>query len=190
MTSQLLCPCSSTVHSCWQASRDFFQTTMSLTSGWINSIKQKVDSSTGWCSKTQKKRWTPWWVLQSVQKAVWFHTGCVYMSALIAFDWSWHLECECTIGWVIREGGPSGSNQLEVVGGVEADLAAAQLSFTPALFVLLSQLQQLLTWKESQLTVRLKGIACTYTHSWCRWSKPEEERPPVLVYQSSGPGSS
>lgn len=87
------------------------------------------------------------------------------MSALIAFDWFWHLECECTTGWVIRGGGPSGSNQLDVVGGVEADLAAAQLSFTPALLVLLSQLQQLLAWKGSQLTVRLKGIARTYTHS-------------------------
>lgn len=72
----------------------------------------------------------------------------VYMSALIACDWSWHLECTCTIGWVTREGGPSGSDELDVVGGVEADLAAAQLSFTPALFVLLSQLQQLLAWKK------------------------------------------
>lgn len=66
----------------------------------------------------------------------------------LSFDWSWHLECSCTIGWVIREGGPSGSDHLDVVGGVEADLAAAQLSFTPALLVLLPQLQQLLAWKE------------------------------------------
>lgn len=70
------------------------------------------------------------------------------MSALIAFDWSWHLECRCTIGWVSGEGGASGGRGLDVVGGVEADLAAAQLSFTPALLVLLSQLQQLLAWKE------------------------------------------
>lgn len=94
MTSQLLCPCSSTVHSCWQASRDFFQTTMSLTSGWINSIKQKVDSSTGWCSKTQKKRWTPWWVLQSVTKSCLVsHWVCLHVSTnsfwLVLASWVW-----------------------------------------------------------------------------------------------------
>lgn len=48
----------------------------------------------------------------------------------------------------MEEGAPSGGNGLDVVGGVEADLAAAQLSFTPALLVLLTQLQQLLAWKE------------------------------------------
>lgn len=43
----------------------------------------------------------------------------------------------CTIGWVMEEGSPSGSNHLDIVGGVETDLAAPQLSFTPALLVLL-----------------------------------------------------
>lgn len=49
----------------------------------------------------------------------------VYVSALVACDLSWHLECSCTIGWVTREGGPSGRDSLDVVGGVEADLAVA-----------------------------------------------------------------
>ena len=64
------------------------------------------------------------------------------------FDCSWHLECSCTMGWRTGLGGPSGPDDLDVVGGVEADLAAAQLPLAPALLVLLAQLQQLLAWKE------------------------------------------
>ena len=74
------------------------------------------------------------------------------MSALKAFDWSWHLECSCTIGWMTREGGPSGGDGLDVVGRVEANLAVAQLSFTPALLVLLAHLQQLLACREMMST--------------------------------------
>lgn len=58
------------------------------------------------------------------------------------------LACSCTMGWVTGRGGPSGRDHLDVVGGVEAHLAAEQPPFTPALLVLLSQLQQLLAWKE------------------------------------------
>lgn len=72
----------------------------------------------------------------------------VYVSALIASDWSWHLECSCTIGWATKGGRPSGGSDLDVVGGVEAHLAAAQLSFTPALLVLLPHPQQLLAWRK------------------------------------------
>lgn len=45
-------------------------------------------------------------------------------------------------------GGASRGHQLDVVGRVEAHLAAAQLPFTPALLVLLAELQQLLACKE------------------------------------------
>lgn len=55
-------------------------------------------------------------------------------------------------------GGTSGCDDLDVVGGVEADLAAAQLSFTPALLVLLTQLQQLLTWMETEGTLDLETL--------------------------------
>lgn len=48
----------------------------------------------------------------------------------------------------IEGAGPSGGDDLDVVSGVQADPAVAQLSFAPALLVLLSQLQQLFTWKE------------------------------------------
>lgn len=47
-------------------------------------------------------------------------------------------------GWAERAG-PSGGDSLDVVCRVKANLTTAQLSFTPALLVLLPQLQQLLT---------------------------------------------
>lgn len=65
----------------------------------------------------------------------------VFRSVLTACDWSW------CVGIVLSLSSQSGRNSLNVVGRIEADLAVFQLSFTPALLVLLSQLQQLLTWK-------------------------------------------
>lgn len=59
------------------------------------------------------------------------------------FDWSLHLECWRAIGWAA-----SGSDHLDIVGRVESNLTAAQLSFTPALLVLVTELQQLLTWNK------------------------------------------
>lgn len=44
---------------------------------------------------------------------------------LRASDWSWGLESSCTIGWVNTEGDESGIGNLDVVGGVKADLARA-----------------------------------------------------------------
>lgn len=72
-----------------------------------------------------------------------------------------------TIGWWSGRGGPSGGDHLDVVGRVEAHLAAAQLSFAPALLVLLAQLQQLLACRGRQsqslliqTTMQIKGLGC------------------------------
>lgn len=60
-----------------------------------------------------------------------------------------------TTGWWPGRGGPSGGDHLDVVGGVEAHLAAAQPTFAPALLVLLAQLQQLLACRGRQSHSRL-----------------------------------
>lgn len=55
-----------------------------------------------------------------------------------------------------REGaGPSGGDRLDVVGRIEAHLAAAQPPFAPALLVLLAQLQQFLACRGQQSQRRL-----------------------------------
>lgn len=45
----------------------------------------------------------------------------------------------CTVGRMTWGGGASGGYLLNVVGRVEANSAISQLTFTPALFILLSE---------------------------------------------------
>lgn len=127
-----------------------------VTSGWVFHNKWT-------CPLAKKKQKNKKDSVMSL--TVWFHRGCVYISALFAFNWSWHLACSCTIGLMTKEWWPSGINNLDVVGGVEADLAVAQLTFTPALLIFLSHLQQLLTWKHCTLYTEWKAALIIMTYN-------------------------
>lgn len=97
------------------------------------------------------------------------------------FDWSLHLKYWRAIGWAA-----SGSDHLDIVGRVESNLTAAQLSFTPALLVLVTELQQLLTWNKHKRKsdVCMKWCltsSCLYVLSLRMAWSPDGQFPPHMI---------